>query len=111
MRIAQRFNDGYQAKGCVSPEGTADSLPEVPFVVCNTVFLEQSQELLLESHFAMMVLLVSDVLNGFFQQRLTDSECAVLHLPAKQAVFGKGVMHPFGGAAFDKLHCLGDRDR
>ena len=111
MRIAQRFNVGSQARVCVSPEGTADSLPEVPFVVGNTMFLEQSQELLLESHFAMMVLLVSDVLNGFFQQRLTDAESAVLHLPAKQAVFGKGVMHPFGGAAFDKLHCLGDGDR
>jgi hypothetical protein len=33
------------------------------------MFLEQSQELLLESHFAMMVLLVSDVLNGFLQER------------------------------------------
>ena len=70
MRIAQRFNVGSQARGCVSPEGTADSFPEVPFVVGNPMFLEQSQELLLESHFAMMVLLVSDVLNGFFQQRL-----------------------------------------
>src|SRR6266581_6836958 len=106
MRIAQRFNVGCRARVPVSPEGTADSLPEVPFVVGNTMFLEQSQELLLESHFAMMVLLVSDVLNGFLQQRLTDAESAVLHLPAKQAVFGKGFMHPFGGASFDKLYGL-----
>ena len=48
MRIAQRFNVGSEARACVSPEGTADSLPEVPFVVGDTMFLEQSQELLLE---------------------------------------------------------------
>src|SRR6266403_2686940 len=32
MRIAQRFNVGCQPRALVSPEGTADSLPEVPFV-------------------------------------------------------------------------------
>src|SRR5437667_8166905 len=110
MRIAQRFNVGCRPKVCLSPEGTADSLPEVPFVVGNMMFLEQSQELLLERHSAMMVLLGSDVLNGFLQQRQADTEGAVLYLPAKHAVFGKGVMYPFGGAAFDELHCRGDGD-
>ena len=94
---------------CVSPEGTADSLPEVPFVVGNTMFLEQSQELFLESHFAMMVLLISDVLNGFLPQRLADAESAVLHLPAKQAVLRKGIMHPFGRPTLEELQRFGNR--
>ena len=75
------------------------------------MFLEQSQELLLEGHCAMMALLRSNILNSLLQQRKADAEGAVLHLPTKHSVFGKGIMHPFAGAAFDELHRLGKGNR
>ncbi len=47
---------------CPSPEGTIESLPQIPLVALDVVFLEQRAELLLKGHFTMMVFLVFDVL-------------------------------------------------
>ena len=67
------------------------------------MFLQQRQELILKRHFAMMLSLIHDVLSGFVQLRHTDSEGAVLFLPAKEAMFREGFMHPFRRTALDKL--------
>ena len=87
MRIARRFNAGKIGMA-ISPEGTAErrprasesstpprvphdpknalghrSIAQISLVVFNSVFLEQSQELLLKSNLTMMLLLVSNVSN------------------------------------------------
>ena len=58
----------------------------------------------------MMFFLVPDVLPDFVQLRYADAERAIFFLPTEQAQFREGFMHPFGGAALDQLHGLGDRN-
>jgi len=77
-------------------------------VVGNAVPLEQGQELLLKRHPPMMLLLVLDVCNGPIKRRHAHAESAIFYLPAESSVFGKSVMHPLGGAAFDQLQRLGN---
>ena len=56
-----------------------------------------------------MFWLALNVLRDFVQLAThTDTKCAVLCLRFKAAVFREGFMHPFGGTAFDELHCFGD---
>ena len=45
------------------------------------------------------------------QRHLTASAIAQHNLPAKRTVFGKRVMYPFRGTAFDKLQGFGQRHR
>src|SRR5262245_21097556 len=73
--------------------------------------LQQRQELLLETDFAMMRFLVLDVLNQLVQLRHAHAEGAVLFLPAKQTVFREGLMHPLRGAALDELERFGNGHR
>src|SRR5262245_18137594 len=75
------------------------------------MFLQQRQELLLETDFAMMCVLVLDILNQLVQLRHAHAEGAVLFLPAKQTVFREALRHPFRGAALDELERLGNRHR
>src|SRR5437879_13287317 len=51
----------------------------------------------------MMLLLAFDVLDDFVHLRHADTKSAILFLPAEEAVFGEGFVHPFGGATFDEL--------
>jgi hypothetical protein len=59
----------------------------------------------------MMLLLHLDVMDGFVQLRNTHAECAVLNLPAEEAMFGECVVYPFGGTALDELERFGYRER
>ena len=93
MRIARRFNAG-KVGNAISPEGTAEcrpsasesntpprvrrgpknafghrSIPQISLIVFNSVFLEQSHELLLKTNLPMMFLLVPNVSNDSFQLR------------------------------------------
>ena len=74
------------------------------------MLLEQRQKLLLKCHLPVMRFLVSDVLDGLVQLRNADTEGSVFHLPSKEPVLWKGVMHPLGRASLDKLQCLGNRE-
>jgi len=84
------------ARTCTSPEGTADSLPEVALVKGDTVLFQQGQEFLLERHFAMMRLLFFDVLDDLVQLRNANAEGTIFYLPFKQSVLWKSIMDPFG---------------
>ena len=75
------------------------------------MFLQQRQELFLETDFAMMRFLVLDVLNELVQLRHAHAEGAVLFLLAKQTMFREALMHPFRGAALDELERLGNGHR
>src|SRR5882762_10585271 len=59
-RIARRFNAGITRLEVPSPEGTADSVPQIPVVILDTMLLQQCDKLLFECHFAMMSLLAFD---------------------------------------------------
>ena len=90
-KIAQRFNVGDPGGRCMQvPKGRLNSLPQVSFVVGNAVLLEQSQELLLECHLPMVLLLGLDVLDGLFQLRHADTERPIFRLPSKEPVFWEG---------------------
>ena len=73
------------------------------------MFLQQRQKLLLERHFAMMFLLPLDVLYDLVQLRNAHAKRAVFFLPPEETMFRKGIMHPFGRAAFNQLHRFGNR--
>ena len=74
------------------------------------MLLQQSQELLLKGHLAMMLFLVADVSNGFVEQRHADAKGALFYLPPEKLVLGKCVMHPFGRTAFYELQGFGNRE-
>jgi len=75
------------------------------------MFLQQRQKFLLKRHLLVMFLLAFDITNDVVQLRHAHTECAILFLPRKQAMFGKGFVDPFGRTALDQLHRLGDGDR
>src|SRR6266404_493054 len=74
MRIARRFNAGSRSSWHQVPK-TADSIPQVPLVIFDTVFLQQCQELRLKRHAAMMLRLAVEVLDGFAQLQHADARC------------------------------------
>ena len=75
------------------------------------MFFEQHQEFFLESHFAVVRLLVFDVLDDLVELGNADTESAILYLPFEKAVLWKCVVDPFGRAALYELQSLGERDR
>ena len=91
-----------------SPEGTTESIPQIPFVKFNPVFLQQRQKLLLKTLFTMMLLLILNVIDNGVQLRNADAEGAVFFLPRKEPLIGKILVNPFRGTALDKLHSLGN---
>ena len=103
----RRVSDG----GRTSPEGTAESFPQIALVVFNSVLLQQRNELVLKGHLAVVRLLIPDVGHNLIYLRNTHTERAILGLPGKELLIRKGVMHPLGRTAFDQLHGLGDRHR
>src|SRR5690242_4118877 len=91
-----------------SPEGTAESIPQITFIVGDVMFLKQGKELFLECHLSMMDFLSFDILDGFVQWRYADTERSILRLPPKESVLGEGAVHPFRRTAFDQLQRFGD---
>lgn len=92
-----------------SPEGTAESFPQIALFVFDAMLLQQREELFLESHLAVVRLLILNVDHNLIHLRNAHAERAIFGLPGKERLIGKGVMHPLGRAAFDELHGLGDR--
>ena len=109
MKIAHPFKGGVPTKRTLSPEGTAESFPQIPVVVFDSMFLQQGEELFLETHFTMMLLLGFDVLNDSIQLRETNTKRAIFGLPGKETLIRKCFMDPFRGTSLDELHRFGDR--
>jgi len=109
LRIAHPFKGGFPTKGILSPKGTVESLPQVPVVVFDSMFLQQGEELFLEAHFTMMLFLGFDVTNDSIQLRETYGERAIFGLPGKETLIGECFMNPFRGASLDELHGFGNR--
>ena len=73
--IAQPFKVGYErARTHLVPNGTADSIPEIMFVVLDAMFPEQRDKFLFEIHLLVMLGLIPDVLNYIVQLGKTDAE-------------------------------------
>ena len=106
-KIARRFNAGLEREG-TSPEGTAESFPQIPLIEFDAVLAQQRQELLLKTTGAMMLPLIPDIFRNRIQLRDADAERAVFLLPSKEPLIGKRLVNPFGRAAFDQLQRLGD---
>ena len=61
---AHGFQGGTSGESVLSPEGTAESLPQIPFVEFELMFFKQGDEHFVETHFAVMRFLVLDVLSA-----------------------------------------------
>jgi hypothetical protein len=109
VRIAHPFKGGFPTKRISSPKGTVESFPQISVVVFDSMFLQQREELFLETHFTMMLFLSFDVIDDSIQLRNAGTEGAILGLPGKETLIGKCFMHPFRGASLDQLHGFGDR--
>ena len=109
VRIAHTFKGGFPTKRISSPEGTVESFPQIPVVVFDSMFLQQREELFLETHFTMMLFLSFDVIDDSIQLRNTGTEGAIFGLPGKETLIRKCFMDPFRGASLDELHRFGNR--
>jgi hypothetical protein len=59
---------------------------------------KESEEFFFESFRSMMFLLSTDISGHDLQLRNADAKSAVLFTPAKQLVFPKSIVNPFGGS-------------
>jgi hypothetical protein len=75
------------------------------------VAFEERDELFLKCMTPMVLGLVFDVSLRVIGLRDADAEGAVAFLPSEVTTFRECIMNPFGRAAFDELHRLGDGKR
>ena len=68
------------------PKGRLNSIPQILLVEFDPVLLQQRQELLLERHIAMMLLLLADVANERVQLRHAHVERPIFFLPLEKSV-------------------------
>ena len=78
-----------------------NSVPNIPLVDLNTVFLTQPSKLVLKTLAAMVLLLVLDVLLKRVHVRWTDRECAVSRLPMELRQAGLLGLDPFDESRFN----------
>ena len=64
------FQGWGSSEDVLSPEGTAESLPQIPLVVLDLVFLQQRDKLLLKTDLPVMHFLVPEVRDDFVQLRI-----------------------------------------
>ena len=67
------FQGWGSSEDVLSPEGTAESLPQIPLVVLDLVFLQQRDKLLLKTDLPVMHFRVPEVRDDFVQLRQPGS--------------------------------------
>ena len=87
------------------------SIPNIPFIPRNAVFLQQGTELILKRFRPMMLRLVSHILNHRIRIRLAHRKCPVSGLPVKRRKLRPLLLHPHRAGAFQLFDPLRQRDR
>lgn len=72
------------------------------------MFLQEGRQFLLKRCFAMMLNLLVDVGYGVIDAGNANGKSGIPFLPFEWDEFGKCLVNPFGGIAFEQLHRLGD---
>ena len=71
------------------------SIPNIPFVEFNLIFLQEFTKLVLKSFLLVVCLLIENVFLHLVDVRLTHRECTVSFLPVKLPQAGSLSFHPF----------------
>ena len=109
--VAPDFNPGCEVRFSFSSPfrgAGADSLEEIVFVKFDSMFAQEGDELVLERHAFVMLLLTLDVRSHRRYLRLADREGAVPNLPSEPD--SKLLAQPVGGVALDAFDHLRDGD-
>src|SRR3954468_21787542 len=83
---------------------------QIPLVVRNPILLEQRDQLVLEGHLFVVLLLIADVASDLVHERLAHGKNAVPHLPLESLHAAWPLVDPSRGVSLDLLDHHGDRD-
>ena len=86
----------------------AISIPQIPLIELNPIFLEKRAKFLLKIHPSMMLHLPVDITNQSAQIRRPNRKCAVSSLPCKPRQSRRLSLHPFRRGGLKLLYQLRD---
>ena len=91
--------------------GLCKSIPDIAFIVFDSVFLEEGAVFVLEGARLVVLLLGVDVVEQSIQVGRADGKGTLTALPCKGGQCGRLGFKPFGGRGFQFLDELGHGDR
>ena len=94
MRIVQKFISGNMNDLIKSPVGTAESAPQVLFIIFDSMFLQNRQIFFLKGLLLMMIFLVFDVIYRVVDMGNANTKCAISLLPLKILEFRERFTYP-----------------
>lgn len=86
------------------------SIPHIPLIILNPVFVEKCPVLILKRLCPVMLLLVVDVVTQGFEIGRPHRKSPIASLPRKISEFVHLSLQPFGGGRFGRFHQLGQSE-
>ena len=118
MIIARAHSGMNSQNPFLSPNGTKSDqviekllIPDIPFIIFNLIFFQETTVLLFERLLFMMFFLIKDIVFNHVCLFRIDRKPSVAVLPVKIFVLSSFCFHPFGRRCFYFFNQFHQRDR